>query len=164
MERWLEVLDFPGYSVSNQGRVRNDYTGRLLVIFRNQHGVSHVSMNKAGRQYKRGIAKLVAERFLPHTTLDELPTPIHLDGDRSNNDVSNLAWRPKWFADQYTKQWNYHGTRINGPIIDVTTGTRYSNSTEAAKQHGLLERDILESIEDDRKVYPTLQKFALAGR
>lgn len=162
METWLEIFDFPGYSVSNWGRVRNDYTGRILALLRNQNGVTHVGMNKRGIQYKRGVARLVAERFLRHTTLDDFDTPIHLNGDRANNTADNLAWRPKWFADTYARQWNLQGARIKIPIQDRDTGEVYVNSMEAARQYGLLERDIVESISTGVKVFPTLQRFEIA--
>lgn len=163
MERWLEVFEFPGYSVSSWGRVKNDETGRVLTMFRNQGGYASVSMSRDRIQYKRGIARLVANRFLPKSTLDEFVTPIHLNGDRTNNAAHNLAWRPKWFADYYTRQWNSHGTRIDQPILDAATGEVYENSTDAARKHGLLERDIVESISDGVKVFPTLQKFEIAS-
>jgi hypothetical protein len=40
MERWLPIDEFPGYSISDQGRVRNDATKRVMVMVRNQGGVS----------------------------------------------------------------------------------------------------------------------------
>lgn len=163
METWLEIFEFPGYSVSSWGRVRNNYTGRVLTLLRNQHGVAHVGMNRGGIQYKRGVAKLVAQRFLRHTTLEDFDTPIHLDGDRTNNEASNLAWRPKWFADSYTRQWNDRSARINRPIMDMDTGQRYADSKDAAMTHGLLERDIVESVSAGVKVFPTLQRFEIAS-
>lgn len=161
METWLEIFEFPGYSVSSWGRVKNDFTGRVLTMLRNQHGVAHVGMNKGGIQYKRGVAKLVAERFLRHTTLDDFDTPIHLDGDRTNNEAANLEWRPKWFADTYTRQWNHRGARIAQPIRDIDSGERYVDSMDAARTNGLLERDIVSSVSTGVKVFPTLQRFEI---
>lgn len=161
METWLEIFEFPGYSVSSWGRVRNERTGRVLTLLRNQNGVTHVGMNRNGLQHKRGVAKLVAKRFLRHTTLDDFDTPIHLNGDRSDNQASNLAWRPKWFADTYTRQWNFYGARIDQPIRDIDSGESYVDSTDAAKTHGLLERDIVQSILTGVKVFPTLQRFEI---
>lgn len=163
METWLDIFEFPGYSVSSFGRVRNDFTGRVLTMLRNQHGVAHVGLSKGGVQYKRGVARLVAERYLQHNTMDDFDTPIHLDGDRTNNEASNLAWRPKWFADTYARQWNVRGARVNRPIRDKDSGERYADSMDAARTHGLLERDILESVSTGVKVFPTLQRFETIG-
>jgi hypothetical protein len=163
VEAWLEIFEFPGYSVSNYGRVRNDYTNHILTLLRNQNGTTHVGMSRGGVQYKRSVAKLVAERFLQHITLDDFSTPIHLNGDRTNNTVSNLAWRPKWFADTYTRQWNALDARVRKPIRDKDTGEVYEDSTHVAKTHGLLERDIVESISTGVKVFPTFQRFEIAS-
>ena len=38
MEEWRKVEEFPNYSVSNLGNVRNDETGRILKPWVNSHG------------------------------------------------------------------------------------------------------------------------------
>src|SRR5215213_4286201 len=118
MERWVPIADFPGYSVSDYGRVRNDYSGRIMAMVRNQAKVIHVGLVREGRQYKRSLARLVALVYLPRNTLDHFTTPIHLDGDPENNHYANLAWRPRDFADAYHRQYK-HGPLISRPIREV---------------------------------------------
>jgi hypothetical protein len=113
------------------------------------------------RQYKRSLPKLVAEAFLPRNTLDHFRTPIHLDGDPENNHYTNLEWRPRHFADAYHRQFN-RWPLIGRPIMDVETGERYSDSHEACKRHGLLDKEVLRSVVDGTTVRPTFQIFALA--
>lgn len=161
MERWIEIAEFPGYSVSDHGRVRNDYTGRLLAMLRNQAKVLHVGLVREGRQYKRSLAKLVANVFLQKNTLDHFTTPIHLDGNAENNHYTNLAWRPRQFADMYHRQYN-HAPLIGRPIKDSDTGERFANSWEVCMKYGLLDRDVLRSVVDGRVVPPTFQHFELA--
>jgi hypothetical protein len=159
MQRWVEISDFPGYSVSDDGRVRNDYTGRILALLRNQRGHTHVGMTKNGVQYKRSVARLVAKIFLRRNTLPYFNTPLHLDDDRSNNHYSNLVWRPKWFVDKYTKQFERGRPLIGRPIRDIETGERFNHSWEACMKYGLLEYDILKSIDHGIPVKPTYQTF-----
>lgn len=161
MERWIEIAGFPGYSVSDHGRVRNDYSGRIMAMLRNQAKVIHVGLVREGRQYKRSLAKLVAEVFLPRNTLDHFTTPIHLDGDPENNHWTNLAWRPRQFADMYHRQFN-HAPLVGRPIKDAETGERFRNSWEACMKYGLLDRDVLRSVVDGRTVVPTYQRFVLS--
>ena len=162
MERWIGIAEFPGYSVSDHGRVRNDYSGRVLAMLRNQAKVIHVGLVRDGRQYKRSLAKLVAEVFVPKNTLDHFTTPIHKDGDPENNHYSNLEWRPRQFADAYHRQFN-HAPLIGRPIRDKTTGERFRNSWEACMKYGLLDRDIVRSVVDGRPVVPTYQHFVLSS-
>lgn len=160
MERWVGIAEFPGYSVSDHGRVRNDLSGRIMTMLRNQAGVIHVGLVKEGRQYKRSLAKLVAEVFLPRNTLSHFTTPIHLDGNPENNNHTNLAWRPRQFADMYHRQYN-RWPLVGRPIQEVDTGERFRDSWDACMKYGLLDRDILRSVVDGKQVKPTYQTFEL---
>lgn len=161
MESWKTIPSFHGYSVSDSGRVRNDDTGRLMVIKRNQHGVCHVGLYKHVKQHRRGVALLVANAFVSkldheHKTFN---TPIHLDGDRSNNRAENLMWRPTWFAQKYTRQFNSNQLGIDEPIIEVNTQERFENSWAAVKTYGLLNNEIMMAIANRTYVWPTYQEF-----
>lgn len=161
MERWIGIAEFPGYSVSDHGRVRNDYSGRVMAMLRNQAKVIHVGLVRDGRQYKRSLAKLVAGVFLPRNTLDHFSTPIHLDGDPENNHYSNLAWRPRDFADAYHRQYR-HAPLISQPIREVNSGEWFRDSWEACMKYGLLDKEVLGSVINGTKVRPTFQEFELA--
>jgi hypothetical protein len=147
MERWLQIDEFPVYSVSDQGRVRNDYTGRIMTLLTNDAGVVVVYLVRDGKQSSRGVAKLVATHFLPHNTNDIFDTPMHLDGDRTNNAAENLIWRPRWYAFKYHQQFDrYRRPYVDCPIIETQTGTIFANSWEATVTLGILETDIAHSF------------------
>lgn len=161
LEIWSEIRSFPGYSVSNEGVVRNDGTGRLLAQMRNQSGLPYVGMSRDGLQYKRSISTLVARAFLPDPTLKSFNVTINLDGDRLNNRSTNLQWRPLWFARKYHQQFHDNSFMMDHPIINIKTGERFENSWEAAKRYGLLNREILSAILNRTYVWPTFQMFQL---
>jgi hypothetical protein len=163
MERWLQIDEFPGYSVSDQGRVRNDLTDRIMVMVRNRAGVLMVGLFKDGVQYKRGVAKLVAERFLPHNTLETFNTPMHLDGDRTNCAASNLVWRPRWYVQKYQQQFEtYRQPYVEHKVQEVGSGVIYVNSWEAAITNGLREFEVAKSVYENTTAWPTYQTFRLA--
>lgn len=161
MESWKTIPSFHGYSVSDHGRVRNDDSGRLMAIRRNQHGVCHVGLYKHVKQYKRGLALLVANAFVSKldTELKTFTTPIHLDGDQSNNRADNLMWRPAWFALKYARQFNSHQLGIDEPIVDVNSKEQFANSWEAVTTYGLLNTEIMTAILNRTYVWPTYQEF-----
>lgn len=161
MERWLELVDFPGYSISDHGKVRNDYSGRILVQQRNQSGVRYVGMVKGGRQLKRSVSKLVAEAYLPRNTDAYFTTPVHIDGDPENNHYTNLSWRSREFADAYHRQFK-RGPQIGRPIRMVETGETFGDSWEACMRHVLLDTDILRSVVQGDVVRPIFKHFELA--
>lgn len=163
MEIWRTIPDFPGYSVSNMGRVRNDDTGRLMALSRNQYGILYVGLVQGREQYKRSVAVLVAELFLPTWESDAFDTPIHLNGDRTDCRVENLMWRPRDFAIRYHKQFRNDRVLIKRTIEDEKTGERFRNSKAVAQRFGLLEYDIERAIEMRSPVWPTFQNFRIVA-
>jgi hypothetical protein len=161
MERWRPVEFFPGYSVSDHGRIRRDDWGRILALNENQYGLLQVGMMRDGVQRHRSVPLLVAKAFIPQPA-GPFDTPINLDGDRHNNHIDNLAWRPRWFAIKYNQQFRYpYENPILAPIVDLKTGVISENSTECAKQYGFLEQDLVLSILNRTYVWPTYQEFGL---
>jgi hypothetical protein len=155
-----EVIDaFPDYSVSSSGQIRNDETGRILVLTRNQRGIIIVGLMRNGIQHKRAVALLVANAFLPPPTPSTFDTPIHLDGDLSNNNIENLMWRPRWFAIRYHKQFHTPRTGRSNPVQETQTGQFFNDSWEAATRYGLLDKEILMAITNRTYVWPTYQLF-----
>lgn len=92
-EQWKKIDDFPDYSVSDHGRVRNDATGRIKKPFRRGFNNEYlgVDLYRDQRRHACKIHRLVATAFLP----DHDPSRNevnHLDCDPTNNQVSNLQW------------------------------------------------------------------------
>lgn len=159
MERWSVIPDFPDYSVSSLGRVRNDATGRVMALNVNQRGIVIVGMMRGDRQHKRSVPLLVAHAFLPSPPSDAFDTPINLDGDRHNNEAENLAWRPRWFAIKYAQQFHRGDTGIETPIMEIKTRERFDNSWQAATKYGLLDKEIQVATFNRTYVWPTYQEF-----
>jgi hypothetical protein len=158
VEEWRQLAEFTGYSVSDHGRVLNDKTGRVLSLSINQRTIVIVGMMQRGVQVKRAVSHLVANAFLhppPHESFDSV---INLNGDRFDNYSENLAWRPRWFAFKYHRQF-VHRIGIGIPVKDLDTGTRYQTIWEAAMENGLLVHDIAEAVRNQSRVWPTKQRF-----
>ena len=159
METWREIPDFPRYSVSDQGQVRNDHTGRILKLSMNQYNLLTVGMMYCGTQFRRSVPLLVADAFVPGGT-EVFNTPINLDGDRFNCRANNLTWRPLWFAVKYNRQFaDGFSTYITRPIRNINTGEEFPDSFECSKWYGVLEWDLFQSIEQRTYVWPLYQQF-----
>lgn len=160
-ERWKIIENFDDYSVSSLGRIRSDRTNRILVVYENQSGLAQVGLMYNGIQKHRSVPLLVAKAFIPQKW-GLFDTPINLDGDRLNNQVGNLMWRPRWFAIKYHQQFKYpFDGRVYDRLEDMKTGEISENSFECAKQYGLLEREIVLGIMNNIAVWPTYQKFRI---
>lgn len=163
-ERWSEISDFPGYSISDWGRVLSSRTDRpnYITPTRNSHGALMVGLMRPGGQAKRSLALLVAQHFLPKPTNEAFNTPMHLDGDRDNCHYQNLMWRPLWFARRYMQQFSDNHLTCNDPIEDVETGIRYKCSMDAAVANGILDKEICLTMMNNGYVWPTGQVFRKA--
>lgn len=165
MEEWRVVQHFPNYSVSNTGLVRSDIrykngnTGLILQPATNQRGIVNVGLVHNGIQYRRSVALLVAHAFIMTARPLRFDTPINLNGDRYDNHVANLQWRPLWFARRYHSQFSYGVARITSPIVELGSGDVFSDSWVAAVTYGLLDCEIFEAVENKTYVWPTYQRF-----
>jgi|KBSSwiStaDraftv2_1062776.scaffolds.fasta_scaffold01310_2 hypothetical protein len=159
------IPGFDHYTIDTFGAVRNA-EGRVLTIQMNQQGTVYVSLYRGNGKYStRAISKLVAEAFIrkPHPSFD---TPINLNGDRTDNQVLNLAWRPRWFAFRYHRQFE---NPINQPpVMDVRTNIVFPSPHEAAMQFGLIAAEIYTQAwnyssraETRETVWPTRQQFCV---
>jgi hypothetical protein len=162
MTQWREIIEFPGYSVSDTGMVRNDVTGLILRHSPNTRGIATVGLVKSrGVQFKRSVSVLVADAFITAARSIEFDTPIHLDGNKMNCHVNNLAWRPRWFALEYVQQFTKGPNGYSCKIQEIKTEEIFENSWIAAITYGLLEREIVFSIMRQTYVIPTYQRFRL---
>ena len=95
VEIWREIPGYEGfYSVSNTGKIKslrtrtNSKAGACLKIETIWSGYNRVHLVKGGRSKKFSVHRLVASVFLSEYT--ELLEVNHIDGDKSNNHVTNL--------------------------------------------------------------------------
>ncbi len=159
-EFWEEVLEFPGYSVSSYGRVKNDLTGRILKVSSTSRDSLKVGLIKDGVQYTRVVKNLVAEAFLPRPDNPLFDTAINKDTNKENNYVENLEWRPRWYAIKYSRQFKERCQhQYTGPILDSNTGDRYETIEQAAIVNGLLFKDIFAGCLSQEPIFPTWQTF-----
>jgi hypothetical protein len=64
IEHWVKILDFPDYSVSDLGRVRNNRTDRILRGTSSNRGTLTVLLlGEDGGKYRRSVARLVWAAF-----------------------------------------------------------------------------------------------------
>ena len=87
-EEFRIIKDFPNYSISNLGRVRNNATDRILKPGIDGRGYYYVNLCKDGYAYAKNIHKLVALMFIENP--DNKPYVDHIDCNKQNNNVINL--------------------------------------------------------------------------
>lgn len=83
------------YSVSDEGFVVNDKTGRILKpdncrAARHKNPYLRITLSKDNVQQKFALHRIVATHFIDNP--ENKPEVNHLDGNRWNNARSNLEW------------------------------------------------------------------------
>lgn len=92
MEVWRKISDNPNYLVSNTGRIRRIGKNKdKSVQIKDGYFNTHL-YNDGARSHVR-VHRAVAEAFIPNP--DNKPEVNHIDGNKTNNNASNLEWVTK---------------------------------------------------------------------
>ena len=79
------------YDISNYGGIiMNRKTKSILKPFSDKDGYLRIKISVNSYQYTRAVHRLVAQAFIPNP--ENKPEINHIDGNKTNNDVSNLEW------------------------------------------------------------------------
>ncbi len=173
---WKIIEKNPNYAISDTGLVKRleryctDSLGRKChkkeKIFYPQKGVNGYMRSSIGmtREYTH---RLVAEAFIPNP--ENLGTVDHIDGNKSNNAVTNLRWaslednikfaaekglfsKPMREINKKNKQnyWNKNHVCLQISLIDETVIKEWSSPKEAAKTLHINYTSIIKCLSGDR--------------
>ena len=77
------------YYVSNTGRVKNKYN-KILHAVVGSSGYEEICLCVNYKRYYKRVHRLVAQAFLPNP--NNYPCVNHINGNKLDNNVSNLEW------------------------------------------------------------------------
>ena len=147
-ERWEKIDGFPGYEVSDHGRVRSfrkhaRTKGRLLRGSDDGRGYRTVCLHRSdGTKATRKIHGLVLSSFRgPRPPRHEAS---HLDGDKTNNTLRNLRWetRKENHARKVAHGTAQRGERSGTAKLDADTVRRIRNECKARGDQARLAREV----------------------
>lgn len=148
MAEWREIKDSPAYKVSDDGRVINSSTGKILKP-QVSNGYSTVTLCDAKGQHRRSVHRLVANEFISNS--ENKPFVNHIDGDKQNNKSDNLEWctgsenmkhayrigLQKPIPSQIKSSLGKASENRKRPVRNVETGKTYPSIVECASAEGL---------------------------
>jgi len=92
-EQWKPLEKFPGYKISDLGRVYSEKRSKVLKNRVTTTGYEIVDLPVGNKKYKSfHIHSLVAENFVPNEDPENLTNIIHLNWERADNRANNLKW------------------------------------------------------------------------
>ena len=91
-EVWKDIKDFPRYEISNTLRIHDKKKDSYLSpVLDRSNGYFVVNLwGEDAKPHRKYLHRLVAEAFIPNP--ENKRTVNHIDGDKTNNDLSNLEW------------------------------------------------------------------------
>ena len=143
-EEWREIAGFPGYYISNIGRVKSyrlhkvgqihgcdrvGNEGRIMsTVSDDGNGYLKVMLRKSGKSYCRKIHRLVAEAFVPNP--DGLNSVNHINNNKKDNRAENLEWMDH--GDNVRKAYadGLHRDEIMDRCVPYMTIDPYTNREE----------------------------------
>ena len=147
MEIWKPLKNFPSYDGSNEGRITNVKTRRILKTFTDDKGYIKVCLRKNNKQYTVRVGKVIAETFLDdHPGMDV----SYKDLDRANVSVDNLEWRTR---SEVVRKSFERGGRIQYrsiPVRVIETDDTFRSVTECARFIGCDKSEILRCLNGKR--------------
>ena len=79
------------YIITAEGQIISKYNNKVMKAYVDKKGYNHITLHIDGLGRKtKLIHRLVAQTHIPNPL--KLPQVNHIDGNKSNNSVSNLEW------------------------------------------------------------------------
>lgn len=122
-EIWKPIKDFPDYKISNLGRVKTlkRRTQQLMTQMVKPNKYLCINLMRECKMYQFTIHRLVALTFIPNP--NNLPCVNHIDGDRQNNNVTNLEW-----VSSRRNVTHYHENNTDKKTVDIVGVHNYNGA------------------------------------
>ncbi len=88
-ERWLPIVGYENYEVSDLGRVKNVKTDRILKVHTDKSGYCRITPCKDKKKCNQWIHRLVLMTFFP---IEEIKEVNHRNHIKNDNRLCNLEW------------------------------------------------------------------------
>lgn len=146
MEQWKDI--YAGYQVSNKGRVRSLKRNKMLTLRVTTKGYLQVHLRVDGKDITPKVHRLVANAFIDNP--NNLPQINHINGDKTDNRVSNLEWCTN--GQNLKHSYEVLGRKTVGKeVICVEKNETYSSSKEASCRLGIDDSAITKCCKGKRK-------------
>ena len=137
MEQWKVIDEYPKYSVSTFGRVKNNATGKLLAQSISNWGYCRVAIYADNKRKQLSVHRAVATAFIPNGNPERIQVN-HIDCNKQNNNVQNLEWVTpvENMAHAYKNNLvpTYHDKAIVMLDKDYRILQQFKSATDASRQ------------------------------
>lgn len=139
-EEWRNIKRFPGYMISNYGRVVGK-KGHLLKIRKDSWGYCVVGVSHNNSTHTLLVHRAVAEAFIPNP--NDLPQINHIDEEKSNNHVDNLEWCTASYNSSYGSRNDTNSLPVLQYSLEGEVIADFPSIKQASEATGLSESTIM---------------------
>ena len=142
-EKGFDVKPFYQYYVSSCGRVFGCKGNEMKQTTTNR-GYKRITLSIDGKEERWSVHRLVALLFVPNP--EQKPQVNHIDGNKENNDISNLEWCTASENNKHAFRTGLKKNLVKGKygkdhiasksIVCVETGRVYNCQREVAEELG----------------------------
>lgn len=142
-EKGFDIKPFHQYYVSSCGKVFGCKGNEMKQTVTNS-GYKRITLSIDGKEERWSVHRLVALLFVPNP--EQKPQVNHIDGNKENNDASNLEWCTASENNKHAFRTGLKKNLVKGkygkdhiaskPIVCVETGRVYNCQREVAEELG----------------------------
>ena len=142
----MEIEEFENYMIFEDSTIVNLNTGKVLKPQLDRYGYYQVVLSKNGKCNSKKVHRLLGKAYIDNP--ENKPCIDHIDGDRLNNDLSNLRWATISENNQNTKisinnkcgikniSWHkYNNCWAYEKIINGVRHQKYDKDLETLKEY-----------------------------
>ena len=144
---WKKIKDYPDYEINRFGEIKRG--NKTLKSQPATNGYTNICLCKNGKAKMFRLHRLLAETFIPNP--ENKPQINHIDGNKKNNDLSNLEWvtasenalhaiyvtknkiSPRSmmgkFGSEHNRSKSFFIENENGLIVNYESGLQFSRLT-----------------------------------
>ena len=126
------------YYISSYGRIYSTKTKIIMKTPKDGRGYANCNLTIEGKYINVKIHKLVAKHFIPN--IDNKPFINHIDGIKTNNNVSNLEWVTPSENTLHARRTGLHksdGDKAVNQIKDGIIINTFKSISEASRVTGI---------------------------
>ena len=155
-EIFIQVKDYPNYSISNQGRIYSKYKNDFMTNQLSNFGYYRIQLRNKGKYKRWFIHELVLSHFDK-----EKPKNMecdHINRNRLDNRIENLRWVNRSDNMKNRKKY-YHKMKIG--TISKTKNNKYQYQYYINGIRNYYTYSTIEEAKEHQKLYIELIKIGL---
>lgn len=163
MEEWKQIENFPKYSCSNLGNIKNNEINRILLLTKKKSGYMGASLKDKNNKTKTIIVhQLIAQTWIPNP--ENKLTVNHINKIRSDNRIENLEWATSYEQSKHSLEFDLKNNIVRKKGTDNKGVWKCNSITKEKINYYKTLNDAANSIEGNKNYLKKIISECANGR